>query len=201
MTRINSLFATLAVAGIGMTFSGIAQAQTAPAPAQAPTVANVPLAKVAKPFRVKLGAFLPSNGDVKDAVGSTLFGYGVSYDFLKTNLNNPVTIGAYIDGATGSKSHDGIKARLSYIGVGPMARYYFTPVVAPIRFYGGAGLGAYFVNAKAGGDSRNKTELGGKLLAGVESGQGIFGELDYTFISKFDDVKPSGINLAVGYRF
>jgi hypothetical protein len=192
MVRINNLFAVAAVIGLGMGLTASAHAQA--------TASSTPTGKLQKPWRLKIGAFFPTDGDVKDSLGNTFFSYGVSYDFVKTQVETPITLGVYVDGAT--KSKDG--GRLSYVGLGPSARYFFTPVVAPVRFYGGAGLGPYFVTVKAG-DSKNKTAFGGKLLAGVESNQGIFGELDYTFISSVsvggDDVKPSGFNLSVGYRF
>ncbi|MDX1932800.1 MAG: hypothetical protein SFU56_09365 [Capsulimonadales bacterium] len=200
MVRAKFWLAALLVAGLG---AGMATAANAQADS------SVPTAKPEKPWRVKLGAFFPGDGDVKDEIGSTLFSYGVSYDFLKTNLANPIIVGAYLDGATGSKKRDGVTLRLSYVGLGPTARYYFTPVTSATRVYGGVGLGVYFVNSKAstrvGGAtlslSDDETKFGGKLLAGVESGQGLFGELDYTFISEINERNPGGFNVAVGYRF
>jgi hypothetical protein len=154
--------------------------------------------KVLKPFRIKLGAFFPTDGDVRDSLGDVFFSYGVSYDFLKTKTANPVIIGAYLDGYNKSKSG----ARINSIGIGPSLRYYFNPVVAnPTRVYAGAGIGPYFINTKGNGNSENDTKLGGKVYGGVEFGPGFFGEVDYTLIGESHGVNPSGFNLSVGYRF
>jgi hypothetical protein len=188
-----TLLAGALVAGISTGLATTASAQT-----KAGTTADETV-KVLKPFRIKVGAFFPTDGDAKDALGSTFISYGVSYDFLKTQAANPLIISAYVDGYNKSKSGN----RLNSIGVGPELRYYFNPVVAtPTRFYAGAGIGAYFLNAKAdNGDSENKTKFGGKVFGGLEFGPGFFGEVDYTFISKVEDFNPSGIDLQVGYRF
>jgi hypothetical protein len=189
MLRLNSLLTVLVV--------GLSIGLSLPVHAQTSSPKNIPIAKVQKPFRIKLGVQFAAD----DFVGSTLFNYGVSYDFLKTNMANPVTVGVYLDGATNSRKKDGVDRRLSYVGIGPSARYFFTPVTASSRIYGGLGVGAYFTNAEVAGESENKTLFGGKVLAGIESGQGIFGELDYTFISKIIGVEPGGFNLSIGYRF
>jgi opacity protein-like surface antigen len=203
MVHLSKTFAAVAVVSLGLGLSTGAHAQAAKA------TSNVPTSKVEKPWRIKIGAFFPTDGDVKDAIGSTFLSYGVSYDFFKTNVANPITVGAYIDGATNSKKNFGVTDRLTYWGIGPVGRYYFTPVTSPVRIYGGAGVGAYFIDLKSSvsvdgvtySASDNKDRFGGKLLAGVESGQGLFGELDYTFISKIEDTNPGGWNLGVGYRF
>jgi len=177
-----------------------APAATAPAP-QATTTQAVTetTAKVMKPFRIKLGAFFPTDGDAKDALGDAFFSYGVSYDIFKTKATNPLIVSAYLDGYNASKSGN----RINMISIGPAARYYFNPVVeAPTRFYAGAGLGAYFLNLKAdNGDSENKTKFGGKVFGGLEFGPGFFGEVDYTWISEVEDFNPGGFDVQIGYRF
>jgi len=177
-------------------------APTTPAPTtQATTTKAVTetTQKVVKPFRIKLGAFFPSDGDARDALGDVWFSYGVSYDVFKTKATNPLIVSAYLDGYNKSKSGN----RINMVSIGPAVRYYFNPVVeAPTRFYGGAGLGAYFLNLKASdGESENKTKFGGKIFGGLEFGPGFFGEIDYTFISKIEDFNPGGFDLQIGYRF
>jgi len=187
----NTLLAGALVAGINL---GLATT----ASAQAPTVsANVPTQPAAKPFAVKLGVTFPTDGDVKDEVGSTWFGFGLSYDIGKTKTTSPVVYGAYLDGTFSSESGK----QASTYGIGPAARYYFGAPTAPIIFYAGGGIGAYFNHWKSSGFSENTTRLGGKLFGGAEFKQGFLGEIVYNFTGNVHGSALNNLALLVGYRF
>jgi hypothetical protein len=180
----------------GALMAGIGTGLATTASAQAPT-ANVPTQQAAKPFAVKLGVNFPTDGDVKDAVGSTWFGFGLSYDIGKTKTAAPLVYGAYFDGTFASKSGN----EASAFGIGPEARYYFGAPTQPVNFYAGAGIGAYFLHLKADGSSENTTRFGGKLLAGAEFKQGFLGELSYTFPGNVHGSTLNNWGIQVGYRF
>jgi len=166
--------------------------------AQAPTVPTQP---AAKPFTVKLGGYFPSDGDVKDNVGSTWFSFGLNYDIGKTKTESPVVYGAYLDGTFSSKSKDGTSFKDSVYGLGAEGRYYFGKPTEPVTFYAGGGAGAYFLYGKDKGGSQNNVHLGLKLLAGVEFKQGFLGEVSYTFTGDVRGSSLSGFGAYVGYRF
>ncbi len=153
--------------------------------------------KVQKPFTVKVGAFFPSDGDVRDAVGNTFLNLGVSYDFAKTQAVNPTVFGVYVDYF--AKSDDGI--RLNVFAIGPQAKFYFSPATEAQKFYGGVGVGYYSVNARGGGASETKGRIGGKLMLGYEFAGGVLAEADYNFIGDVEGVNSSGAGLRLGYRF
>jgi hypothetical protein len=184
-----TLFASALVAGIS---TGLATA----ASAQAPT-ANVPTQEAAKPFAVKLGVAFPSDGDAKDAVGSTWFTFGLNYDIGKTKTTAPVVYGAYLDGTFASKNGNDVSA----FGLGPEARYYFGAPTMPVSFYAGAGIGVYLLHASGNGASQTNTRFGGKLLAGAEFKQGFLGELAYNWTGNVHSLTLNNFALLVGYRF
>ena len=99
----------------GTLVAGVSTGLATTASAQAPTV---PTQEAAKPFVVKLGATFPTDGDVKDALGSTWFGFGLGYDIGKTKTSAPVVYGAYLDGTFASKNGN----EASAYGIGPSAR-------------------------------------------------------------------------------
>ncbi|MDX1932801.1 MAG: outer membrane beta-barrel protein [Capsulimonadales bacterium] len=156
-----------------------------------------PALPVDRPWRVKLGAFFPTNGDLTDVFGKTFFSYGASYDFGKTTAVNPIVYSGYFDGTTRSRSG----ARITYYSLGAQGRYYFNPVVDPVRTYAGGGLGIYLLNSTGSGDTDNDFRLGGKLLGGLEFNNGFFAEADYTLIGSVRGTTPNGFNVALGYRF
>ena len=97
-----------------------------------------------KPVTIKLGVFLPSNGNFKDALGKTWFSAGVDYAFNKQGDTQNMMPLAYVDYA-GANKH-GLKA--NYVGVGPGIRYYTSPPgTSTTTPYVGAGIGAYFIHA------------------------------------------------------
>lgn len=172
---------------------------------------------------MKLGAFFPSNSDLKDAVGSTFFSAGTEYAFpSKTNVSALVPL-AYLDYAGRSKSrsvNDGqgnsVSATLttSTVGLGGGVRYYLgAPGAGTTSPYLGAGLGVYFDHIKAdanvssggqsgsGSSSLNKTQLGFRLNAGVEFQQKYLVEINYTNAGSVEGTRIDGFGLQAGVRF
>jgi len=200
---------------LGMMLCAIgAQAQTTPATDAAPQ----------KPITIKLGAFFPSNGDTKN-LGKTWFAAGAEYAFAKPGTSllplayvdytgKSKDLGTILDDGAGNTISGKISA--TSIGVGVGVRGYASTTGAITPFYG-AGLGVYFDQVKVDGSgtglfaksasvSKNKTNLGFKLNAGVEFQRMYFVEAAYTNPGKVDlgdgiSAKLEGFDLLVGARF
>jgi hypothetical protein len=172
-----------------------------------------------RPVRIRLGGFFPTGGSVRDQVGSALLSGGVSYEYPDTSDDAVTTLyGAYLDGVTrsGSVTRDvaghptDFDTRFSYFAVGTSVRKENTP--DPMggsggsRTYAGLGFGVYFLKEKGVQNengvnqsyTRNRSSIGGKLLAGVDAAGGIFSELDFTYPGYWD---RSGFGFSVGLRF
>jgi opacity protein-like surface antigen len=180
--------------------------------------------KVQKPFSVKIGGAFFNDGDTKDAIGNSTFTVGLGYDFLKTKATNPIIVQGYLDyfapksrerSVTAGGVTNTIESKLEYaFGLGVAGRYAFiTEPTANFVPYAGLGLGFYSLKVKTdvssvGGsspfsnaESNTKNGLGGKIFAGVEIKQGIFGELEYNFLPKVEDADLSSFGARIGYRF
>lgn len=192
-----------------------AQAQTTPAPADDTATP--------KPITIKLGVLFPSNGDLKNAVGSTFFAAGAEYAFI--NKQNPTSLVplAYVDYAGRSKNRsvdDGqgnsvsLDLTASTVGVGGGARYYIgTPGTGSITPYVGAGVGVYFNHLKvaatvsssdqsgSASDSLNKTQFGFRLNAGVEFQKMYLLEANYTNAGSVEGTRIDGFGIQAGVRF
>jgi len=206
---------TLILAALGVLLcAASAQAQTAPAADEtAPP----------KPLTIKLGALFPSNGNLKDLVGSTFFSAGAEYAFL--NKQNPASLVplVYVDYAGRGKNRsidDGqgnsvsLDLTASTVGVGGGARYYIgTPGTGSVTPYVGAGVGVYFNRIKvattisSGGqsgsasDSLNKTQFGFRLNAGVEFQKMYLLEANYTNAGSVEGTRIDGFGIQAGVRF
>ena len=69
----------------------------------------------------------------------------------------------------------------------------------------GAGLGAYFLQARAAGPSAgDATKFGGTILGGAEfftaKTFSVKGEIRYNVVSKWNAYDPSGLSLTVGLK-
>jgi len=173
---------TLAVLGsVGIVGTGMAHAQD-------------DTKAVERPYRIKVGGFFPTEGDVKDAYGSTFFSGGVSWDFSKTLATNPTVFTLYTDYTRGERGDN----TLGIWGLGVGARFLFAPANSSGQPYGELGLGYYNVDFSPGPSAGR---VGGKLGLGYQLNQGLFGEVEYNLIDKVEGVNPSGVRLNVGYRF
>lgn len=151
-----------------------------------------------KPLTLKLGAFLPTNGTVKKAVGNTWFSAGAEYAFSPLAEEPGLTPLVYVDYAGASKHG----LAVNYIGIGPGARYYLTPPGAGTTpIYIGGGIGGYFLHASGDGSSLNKTKFGFKVDAGIEFQQQYLVEVNYTNAGSDSGTRFDGVGLQVGARF
>jgi hypothetical protein len=166
----------------------------------APVVHAQDTQQVNKPISIKLGAFLPSDGNVRDSFDSSWLALGADYAFSKTAADTPVLPLAYLD-YTGDSKH-GVNAQLYGIGVGVRAYPNRNAGQEIIPFYG-AGIGLDFLHASGGGaSSTTNTQIGGKLELGAELNSGPFLEAEYQEVpQKVDGVRASGFNIMIGDRF
>jgi hypothetical protein len=166
-------------------------------------ISSVKADQIAKPWSVKIGVAWPSQDQAKTDSNTTNLLAGLDYAVSKTSENNPAYNSVYFDYQGGSQNGGHV---YSY-GLGLSERAYLTPTTAGATaptFYYGAGIGAYYVDILNTGSlstSATKTNLGGKLLAGIETNQSYFAEFSYTWIPKAASADPSSLGLLVGVRF
>ncbi len=200
---------TVSVAALSLVFFGglhsSAYAQGATIPVQ-------------RPARIKIGGLF-GDGKVKvanEAGGTEVgkidyrFSAGVAYDFSKTTATSPVLFNVYADYFTGSddKSIGNFKfdTKASTIAIGLGARYLFAPAIGTSgQPYGELGIGYYSTKLDSGSDDDTQGGLGGKIALGYQLSMGVFGEVEYTIVDKFNksgvEYNPSGIRASIGYRF
>lgn len=183
-----SLIATCSLA-LGLVAAGHAQTPTAP---------------VQKPLSIKVGANFPTESSARSNEGTTTLSAGLDYAFVKTAEASPTLPSIYLDYAGGNKNG----GHVNTYGLGVAVRQYTNGAIgsggSTTAPYIGAGIGAYVVdvrNGSGGGGSSTKTNLGGKVFAGVEFGGGVFVEANYQLIGSNKGVNPSGIGAQLGYRF
>ena len=168
--------------------------------------AQTPDTTVQKPISIKIGAFFPGNGTLKSATHNTWVKVGADYAFSKTNTANPLLTSGYVDytGSSGSGNH------ASVVGVGVAARDYFSTTSAgsgtSFSPYAGVGIGAYFSHASGGGNTKDNTQIGGKIFLGAELNSGPFVEAAYNILPQSthiggSNIKYDGFDVSVGYRF
>jgi hypothetical protein len=152
---------------------------------------------VQKPITIKLGIFLPTNGSVKDHVGKTFFAAGAELGLSKQAAAQTTEPLLYVDynGKSSSGQH------IYDTGVGIGVKQYLGDVDASSTPYVGAGVGAYFDQAKVNGSSENKTNLGFKLDVGYEFDHAALIEADYTDAGSAAGVNADGFSILLGYRF
>ncbi|MGC4046866.1 MAG: hypothetical protein QM758_23980 [Armatimonas sp.] len=150
---------------------------------------------VEKPFRISVGAFMPSKAALKNVSGKTWTSFGVSYDLGKTKSDKPWIYSVYGD-FTGKKGQleNGSRVSNDMYGIGVSGRYMFSSPDAPSTAYAGVGVGAY--RLKSGSSTQNK--VGFKVSGGYEWKNGLFGEVSA--------VQPgiknaNGVEARIGFRF
>jgi hypothetical protein len=164
-----------------------------------------------KPWRVKIGAYLPYDSDTEDALGTNFMSFGVGYDLKTVQSFSRTTYEVYVDYFKRAKrTIDFGRVEAHSLGVGLSTRSVLTEKGGWFTPYAGAGLGIYssFVgqNDPDGDyDSAKRISIGGKFLLGAELNNGVFGEAEFNFVphpSVFgSDVSLSGFQLRIGYRF
>ncbi len=155
-------------------------------------------APVQKAVTIKLGVFIPGNGNIKDAFGKTWFSAGADYAFNKQGTGQSIMPLAYVDYA-GASRH-GLQCRLCRRR-GRRARVRLPPGASTIAPYFGAGVGAYFIHGSGNGGSTNDTRLGGKVNIGVEFQQMYLLEANYTYAGKVSGTTVDGFGIQAGVRF
>lgn len=120
----------------------------------APSAANAQ----SKAVTLRLGAFIPTDGDIKDAVGKSWLSFGGDFVIKGTTAGGLVSAATlnsveplvYADFASKSKNVDGGKNEASTLGVGVGARYFPpTQSITSVRPYIAGGVGAYFLHGKS----------------------------------------------------
>lgn len=176
-------------------------------PVHAQASDGAPFKKGATPVRVLFGGFIPSYSTTRKAIKSLFLGGGATFDLRKTAPDSAV-VSAYFDATNDDSEKNGLAARLSVVGLGGQFRYNLNGKSAPLKLYIGSGAGVYVIGAKKESlinsrfVSKNKTyvKLGGKLLGGLETKSGVFGELSYTTVGATNDLNASGVGFALGMR-
>ncbi|HRF58996.1 MAG TPA: hypothetical protein PLH94_03660 [Fimbriimonadaceae bacterium] len=157
--------------------------------------------KLEKPFRLSVGAFFPSDREIRDITDNVHFAFGLSYDFWRRKsgqAGNDWAAALYFDGTFRDKDDN----RLTNLGFGLNARVYLGEAQEnAARFYLGAGLGGYSVHWRVAGLSESKFVFGGKGFLGVETPSGFFAELNYTWIDNVEGENPGGFMAMIGFRF
>lgn len=178
-----------------------------------------------KPFSVKLGVFLPTNSDLKDAVGKSWFSAGAEYAFVPSGGGTSSFVPlAYLDyaGKTNNRTFQDTDAngnpltttstlslKASYVGIGAGIRGSSPQAGSSITPYYGAGVGVYFLNGTAAiksgtttiRESKNKTTIGFKVNGGVEFNQSYFIEAAYTVPGSVEGTRLDGFSILGGLRF
>ena len=160
--------------------------------------ANAQSEDVQKPVTIKLGVFLPSNGTIKNATNDAFFAVGAELALSKTTAQDPTIPLIYADYNGDSKNG----AHLYDTGVGVGVKQYLGsgPNSSTVP-YVGAGVGAYFDQAKDSSFSENKTNLGYKLDVGLEFSHAALFEVDYQDGGSLHGIRANGVDILVGYRF
>jgi len=153
---------------------------------------------VKNPFGVKLGLFMPQEGDVRDVTSDTWFAAGLDYIFQETQM--PAARASVSLEWSQHSIDGGGDARII-----PLTANYSwkakTTEESMSRFFYGLGAGLYFIRVKDNGDTSSETKFGAQIHAGVEFAESWYIELKYAFVSKVHGVNPGGFFAFVGKRF
>lgn len=154
-------------------------------------------------FGLKLGAFFPSDGTVRDAVGKTGFDIGVSY-YLTDQPASQGSIDLDLFRVGGSNYFQAIS--LGYTG-----RYYANKPGTDNAPYIGFSAGISFnrVSASTSGSggsggssvSENKTQPYGEILAGYRFAKGTGVEAFYRITSDIGGFHSNAIGVRLTYKF
>ena len=152
--------------------------------------------QVQKPWTVQVGAGWPGQSSAKNFEGDTAWNAGVDYAFSKSNAVEPMLTSVYFD-YTGASDHGN---SLNTYGVGIGGRQYFGRSANMSPYYG-AGVGVYDTDGKGGGNSKSQTNIGGKVLVGLQFTGAYFVQVGYNWLPSVKNVDPSNVGVDVGLRF
>ncbi len=161
--------------------------------------AQDPEAPVPHTLSVKLGAFVPTQGTLKNQSSSPYYGLGFEYDpnfRYKLGGGGNITFGLdFLYRGNGG---------LKYLTIPITVRSTWTlsKDESKIRTYGGMGLGLYIINTGFIGAT---TQPGAKFILGADITHKYFVELNYDYIAGFNDnlgnsLRADGLTLWLGIR-
>ena len=146
-------------------------------------------------WSVKLGVFMPSNGNAKRAGTSTWWAMGVDYNCptRMKPLNAEIHLGVDVN------TH----GDATIVPVTVKMIWPFHTADSPFRAYVGLGAGLYFTNFPHGG---NTVQPGVKAIVGVDISKKMFIEANYDYAAGFSNnlgqgLRADGLTAAVGVRF
>ena len=151
--------------------------------------------KPQNPLTLKIGGFLPADTSARNYGGTVQLSGGGELVVGGTEKTTGVV---YFD-AQGQKHSGG---HVYSYGGGLAVRQKASSFAQGITPYGGAGIGYYVSDVKAGWlvGSERKGGFGAKLFGGLEFGHNVIGELSYQFLPTSADINPSGFTFQVGLR-
>jgi len=162
-------------------------------PARADEAPSIPA------LSVKLGGFLPTQSNMKDAAGQSWWAFGVDYrpPFHYHPLGANIHLGADIVWhGTGNQSYNvtDVTGKLVW-GI--------TPLGSHPRVWGGLGGGLYYINTP---HMAGNPTGGAKFIMGIDFTDRVFFEADYDWVGGFTDsigtdLRVDGVTLALGVRF
>ncbi len=155
--------------------------------------------KVVKPYAVKLGTFIPTDGHMKAQASNTWWYVGADYfpDFRYKLMKARVGIGAdfrFRDTAGFSIFSDSVTIKFLWDLTGPESK---------TRVYAGLGAGAYIINTPA---ISSTIQPGIKVILGADLTDRIFVEGNFDWVSGYSDnngvgLNANGVSAAIGVRF
>lgn len=153
---------------------------------------------VVRRWGVKVGAFLPLNGTLRNQADDIGWSAGLEYypNFRARPLNGDIYFAldfAGSDSGAGFLSSS-LSTRIVWLLNAPEARY---------RVYGGVGVGAAIINTGFIGAT---TQPIGKIILGVDVTDRLFLEANLDWVGGFTDnlgngVRTDGVSVSVGARF
>lgn len=152
-----------------------------------------------RPFRITVGGLFPSDDDVTDLTEDTHFNLGLSYDLWgKLAQGRYYRGGVFFDLSTSESNGN----RYNAYGFGGFGRLYLgDQSTSAWRPYVGASLGVYFLDYELGAINDESSRLGAGIFGGIESLNGLFGQVGYRWIGSDRGFNASGLTLSAGFRF
>lgn len=149
------------------------------------------------PVRVKVGILNASDGDVRRSVGTPLFQGEVDVALPSTSPGKTYVSVGYMERRKNGGTFRVVPLTISRVYSPPNPASRLTGNV-----YTGAGIGAYLLHASGGGDSENKTTIGGFVVVGYQFPTPYFVEAKYhQTAGGVKSLSPNGLAISAGYRF